>query len=236
MTNDHINRQAIVLFIALLIPLAFAAGRLTNAGGSNDARAEAVAIGEYRGGHAAEARPLFERLAEHGDATAAYFLGAMYQYGDGVERDAGKAVKWLSQAAEAGNIRGARQLGLLYLAGRDQVQDLAAARHWLRQAAAGGDAEAMRHLGDMNAVGLGAAPDPVAAYADYAAAATLGDPVAARRRDDQAGRLSAAQQTDGEQQARQLVQTDKPAAPPAMSGSPATTSAPTPLPAAASPG
>ena len=223
MTNDHINRQAIVLFIALLIPLAFAAGRLTNAGGSNDARAEAVAIGEYRGGHAAEARPLFERLAEHGDATAAYFLGAMYQYGDGVERDAGKAVKWLSQAAEAGNIRGARQLGLLYLAGRDQVQDLAAARHWLRQAAAGGDAEAMRHLGDMNAVGLGAAPDPVAAYADYAAAATLGDPVAARRRDDQAGRLSAAQQTDGEQQARQLVQTDKPAAPPAMSGSPART-------------
>jgi TPR repeat protein len=40
--------------------------------------------------------------AERGDAAAQYSLGRMYEYGDGVEKDDGRALSWLRKAAQQG--------------------------------------------------------------------------------------------------------------------------------------
>ena len=40
--------------------------------------------------------------AEQGDATAQYWLGWCYEYGQGVAKDEKKAVEWYTKAAERG--------------------------------------------------------------------------------------------------------------------------------------
>lgn len=211
MQLDDNRRPMVAVGLVMLIALAFTAGRLTDGRfAANPKHEEAVAIQAYRQGDTTDALPVFEQLAKKGDATAAYYLGEMYQYGDGTPRDGAQAVKWFTQSANAGHVPAARQLGLVYLNGTDQVQDLAAARKWLGMAARQHDPMALRHLGDMNAHGLGAPADPVAAYADYAAAAVLGNTYAGNLRDELAARLSADQQAAGQKQADTLVATAKP--------------------------
>jgi TPR repeat protein len=210
MQLDDNRRPMVAVGLVMLIALAFTAGRLTDGHfAANPKHEEAVAIQAYRKGDTNDALPLFQRLAKQGDPTAAYYLGEMYQYGDGTTRDGAQAVKWFTQSAKAGHVPAARQLGLIYLNGTDQVQDLAAARTWLDQAAHHQDPMALRHLGDMNAHGLGAPADPVAAYADYAAAAVLGNTYAGNLRDELATRLSAEQQAAGQKQADTLVENKK---------------------------
>jgi len=207
------QRPMITAGLILLISLAFAAGRYGGQRPEPPNRDEALAIEAYRQGDTRAALPLFERLAAGGDANAAYYLGEIYQYGDGVARNGGEAVKWLLRSAKAGDPRAARQLGLAYLEGTDRLQDLAAARRWLQQAAGRGDAQALHRLGDMNARGLGAPADPIAAYADYSAAALLGDRNAAALRDGEAARLGVEQQAEGRRMAEGLVTAAPEAAP-----------------------
>jgi TPR repeat protein len=222
MQYDDNRRPMMTLGMLMVIALAFAAGRMTVGHlAPNPKHEEAVAIQAYREGDTGDALPLFKQLAGKGDPTAAYYLGEMYQYGDGTPRDGAQAVKWFTQSAKAGHVPAARQLGLVYLNGTDQVQDLAAARKWLGMAARHHDPMALRHLGDMNAHGLGAPADPVAAYADYAAAAVLGNTYAGNLRDELATRLSTDQQAAGQKQADTLVAGAAPNATAATTATPA---------------
>ncbi len=148
---------------------------------------------------------LYSKLAKQGDTAATYRLGEMYHYGLGVKADAGKAVKWLTQAAAAGNTDASRQLGLLYLYGDITVQDFAKARKWLGEAADAGDITALRSLGEMNQHGLGGPADPVKAYAYYAAAVVRNDGNGTAMRDKLEQTLSADQQKQGQAAARQIL-------------------------------
>ena len=160
---------------------------------------------EFKRGEATGAFPIFKKLADKGDKKAAYYLGEMYQFGDGAKVNGDKAIHWLSVAATAGNVNAERQLGLLYLDGVVTVQDFSKARKWLDAAAQQGDEVALRNLGDMDKNGLGAPTDPVMAYAYYSAAATRGYRHASAMRDQLAASLSPERQRAGEKKAQAIL-------------------------------
>ena len=78
-------------------------------------------------------------LAEHGDATAQFALGARYATGEEVKQNYSEALRWFSKAAEQGHVTSQATLGAYYWAGRGVPQDLSKAYFWAFLAQAGGD-------------------------------------------------------------------------------------------------
>lgn len=79
------------------------------------------------------------RLAERGDATAQFAIGARYATGDDVTQDYSEAMRWFSRAAEQGHVVAQATLGAYYWAGRGVAPDLVKAYFWSVLAQAGGD-------------------------------------------------------------------------------------------------
>ena len=79
------------------------------------------------------------KLAEKGDATAQFSMGARYATGEDVPQDYAEAVRWFSMAAEQGHVVSQATLGAYYWAGRGVPQDLIKAYLWSVLAQAGGD-------------------------------------------------------------------------------------------------
>src|ERR1700674_1628725 len=79
------------------------------------------------------------KLAEHGDPTAQFSVGARYATGEDVRQDYAEAVRWFSMAAEQGHVVSQATLGAYYWAGRGVPQDLVKAYFWSVVAQAGGD-------------------------------------------------------------------------------------------------
>lgn len=202
----NINKQLLILAGLGALAVGYFAGhasvlKLDRA----PSRIEAIAVKDFQEGYDTQAFKLFTKLAGKGDKTAAFYLGQMYEFGDGVAVDRQQAVKWLSIAANAGNVGASRQLGLLYLDGIAGIQDFSKARKWLLAAADTGDGTALRSLGDMNREGLGAPADPVTAYAYYSVAAIKGNGYGTTMRDKLASSLSADQQRKGQDKARAIL-------------------------------
>ena len=84
------------------------------------------------------------KLAEQGDATAQFSMGARYATGEDVPQDYAEAVRWFSLAAEQGHVVSQATLGAYYWAGRGVPLDLGKAYFWSVLAQAGGD-EASRY-------------------------------------------------------------------------------------------
>ena len=78
-------------------------------------------------------------LAEQGDPTAQFSIGARYATGDDVPQDYAEAVRWFSKAAEQGHVVSQATLGAYYWAGRGVPQDPVKAYFWSVLARAGGD-------------------------------------------------------------------------------------------------
>lgn len=74
-------------------------------------------------------------LAKQGDATAQFFLGSMYDDGQGVIQDYKAAIKWYKLAAEQGHDYAQLRLGLMYANGKGVLQDYTRAHMWLNIAA-----------------------------------------------------------------------------------------------------
>jgi putative methionine-R-sulfoxide reductase with GAF domain len=79
------------------------------------------------------------KLAEQGDPTAQFSMGARYATGEGVPQDYSEAVRWFSMAAEQGHVVSQATLGAYYWAGRGVPQNLVKAYFWSVLAQAGGD-------------------------------------------------------------------------------------------------
>ena len=77
-------------------------------------------------------------LAEQGDARAQYYLGLLYENGDGVHRDYEKAREWYEKSAAQGEANAQFYLGLLSAFGRGGPLDLAQAHMWYSLAAGKG--------------------------------------------------------------------------------------------------
>lgn len=83
-----------------------------------------------------------EPIAAAGDATAQYYLGVLYDHGEGVVRNYKTAVGWYEKAAAQGHRDAQFNLGMIYYNGAGAAgdpgavaQDKAAAAPWLDQAA-----------------------------------------------------------------------------------------------------
>jgi uncharacterized protein len=122
----------------------------------------------------AQARKLFERAAQAGNARAAAELMALSSNG-GAPTDPAEARALLTKAAEANSAEAQYQLGIMYAEGTGGPKDDAAARALFEKAAAQGHAEALDWMGAYALSGRGGPQDTKAAKEYYAKAAALGN-------------------------------------------------------------
>ena len=74
-------------------------------------------------------------LANNGNTVAQSNLGAMYQNGLGVAKNAKEAVKWYRKAAEQGDVLAQSNLAFMYANGHGVAENDAVAVNWYRKAA-----------------------------------------------------------------------------------------------------
>ena len=88
-------------------------------------------------------------LAEQGDARAQFYLGVLYENGDGVPEDYEKAREWYMKSAAQGEANAQFYLGLMFAFGRGGPLDLVQAHMWYSLAAGNGHARAALHRNDL---------------------------------------------------------------------------------------
>lgn len=150
--------------------------------------ADAYVKGDY-----ATALRLLRPVADQGDASAQYFLGLMYQRGNGVPQDYTAAVKWYRKAADQGYALAQNNLGFLYVNGTGVPQNYAEALKWYRPAADQGLALAQYNLGIMYENGDGVPVDHVSAYMWFSLAAAQGLQEATKNRNVMAHQMTPAE-------------------------------------------
>jgi len=89
----------------------------------------------------------YMKLANEGDADAAYSLANAYRNGQGVTKDPVQGAKWMLEAAEKGNVDAQFQIGYMYSVGEGVQQNDAEAVKWYRKAADAGDSWGQNNLG-----------------------------------------------------------------------------------------
>jgi TPR repeat protein len=94
-------------------------------------------------------------LAEQGNAEAQFFLGSMYDLGQGVPQDYKEAVRWYRLSAEQGHANAQFNLGVRYGNGQGVQRNYKEAAKWYRLSAEQGYAAAQTNLGVMYDSGQG---------------------------------------------------------------------------------
>ena len=141
-----------------------------------------TAVAAYDRGDIEAAYQAFRRLAKSGHLRAQYFLGRLYERGEGVARDPVEAARWYRGAAQAGDAEAQFGLATLYEQGRGVPADDDMAYRWYSAARARGHPKAgaaIERLLDRRSanrptdVGLSGIDAALAAYErrDYALAA-----------------------------------------------------------------
>ncbi|HKO29776.1 MAG TPA: tetratricopeptide repeat protein [Nitrospiraceae bacterium] len=100
-------------------------------------------------GDFAKALREWQPLAERGDARAQFYLGMLYENGDGVPEDYGKAREWYEKSAAQRDANAQFYLGLMSAFGRGVPLDLVQAHVWYSLAADNGHARAALHRNDL---------------------------------------------------------------------------------------
>jgi putative methionine-R-sulfoxide reductase with GAF domain len=141
------SRSRNVLLIAAAITIVFVVLWLLGTwGGNRPHRATTVLSSEQAKpvpqappASAAADFPSLRRLADQGDSTAQFAVGARYATGEDVPQDYAEAVRWFTKAAEQGHVGAQATLGAYYWAGRGVPVDLTQAYFWSLLAETGGD-------------------------------------------------------------------------------------------------
>jgi len=188
-TLKHIL-AAVVLLLSFAAPVA--AGPFEDAVAARD-----------RGDYATAVR-LLRPLADHGEAPAQRYLGAMIRNGEGVRQDTAEAVKWYRKAADQGDALAQRYLGASFLNGDGVPLNYAEAVKWLRLAANQGESAAQVLLGLMYTKGnMGVLQDYVLGYMWFNLAAAQNEENAAGARDETASLMTPAQIAEAQKLARE---------------------------------
>ncbi len=124
----------------------------------------AEGLAASRAGDYESAFQQLEPEAKRGNAEAQYHLGVMYDAGQGVPQNAGKALRWYLNAAELGHKQAQYNAAVMYNEGRGTAPNPTLALQWFSKAAQQGFADAQFSLGVMYANGA-------AVKQDYAQAA-----------------------------------------------------------------
>jgi localization factor PodJL len=156
---------------------------LREAAASGDAAAQyVVALRYLKSDNAAEAARWLERAASAGLAPAQYRLGAMYERGQAVAKDLGRARSWYQSAAEKGNVKAMHNLAVTASARDGGTADYALAAKWYGEAASYGLPDSQFNLGILAEHGLGQEQNAATAYKWFSLAANAGDKEATKRR------------------------------------------------------
>ena len=115
------------------------------------------------------------KRAERGDAQAQWELGIMYHEGQGVPKDAAKAIEWIQKAAAQGVAKAQFSLGGMYRYGSGVSKDAAKAIEWYQKAAAQGGADAQHNVGQIYYNGEGVLKDVAKAVEWFQKAAAQGE-------------------------------------------------------------
>ena len=84
----------------------------------------------YDAGNYQQAMAYWLPLAEKDHAEAQLFLGVLYRYGLGVDRDPARSAYWYERAANNGDIDAQNEIGLFYELGWGVRQDVWVAESW----------------------------------------------------------------------------------------------------------
>lgn len=135
------------LCLTLLLPL-LATGQdsVRNDWLRNPAMGNYKAYAEFKMANYAQARLVWQTLAEVGNGDALFNLAILAEDGLGEPRDMAKAEGLYTSAARAGNFKAQYRLGMLYSAGELLPYDPLKARTFLTLAAQGGDRDAKNAL------------------------------------------------------------------------------------------
>lgn len=132
---------------------------------------EAQANEAYQKGDYAQAHAIWQHLAENGDGQAMNNLGVLFDLGQGVDMDEGRALYWFARSASAGHPSGMSNYGRMLEQGRGIDANPQEAARWFDLAARQGQPEAQYNLGLMYESGHGVPQDHKAAAAWYSHAA-----------------------------------------------------------------
>ena len=100
-----------------------------------------------------KAVPIFQRLAQGGNADAQCNLGVCYEKGQGVTKDYTQAVYWYRKSAEQGDAHAQNNLGVCYKYGQGVSKDMVEAGRWYKLAADQGDEDAKKQYMELYAQG-----------------------------------------------------------------------------------
>ena len=129
------------------------------------------------------------KVANDTTARAAYFLGRIYAYGQGVPRNITESLNWFTKASDLGSVDAENELGLLYTGIGGFPRDDSSSATWYRKAADHGDAQAQDNLGSLYEYGRGVPQDYAEAYFWYSLGAAQ-IPAFSRDRDNVASNLT----------------------------------------------
>lgn len=97
-----------------------------------------------------EAQRYYRLAAELGHPKAQFFLGNMFEFGEGVPQDWEIARGWYERAAKSGELNAQMNLARILETGRGGVKDVEQAATWYLEAAKRGDAQAATNLAFMH--------------------------------------------------------------------------------------
>ena len=163
---------------------------------------EDVMAANSKGDYTTELR-IVRPLAESGTAWAQFFLGMMYQHGQGVIEDYAEAGKWYRLAATQGEALAQYNLAVMYGKGQGVVHDEKEAAKWHRQAAEQGYPASQYALGLHYFLGLGVLEDAVRAHMWFNLAAVSGNESAQKNRDLAASTMTPQQIGEAQKLARE---------------------------------
>lgn len=89
-----------------------------------------------------EAYGWIKKSAEQGFPQGQYYLGQLYERGQGCQPDQQAAIFWYKKAADSGNVEAARKLGAIYNYGKGVEKNESEAIHWYQKAGKLGDTNA----------------------------------------------------------------------------------------------
>jgi TPR repeat protein len=95
----------------------------------------------------AKALEWYLKAANQGHAQAQNNIGALYAFGQGVEKSITKAIEWYTKAAKNGNVYAQKNLAHIYHTGNGVQKDEDKAIEWYTKAAQQGNADAQWRLG-----------------------------------------------------------------------------------------
>lgn len=114
-------------------------------------------------------------VAEQGNVEAQYYIGYIYQNGQGVNEDQQQAAKWYLKAANGGYGPAQSKIGFMYANGHAFTKDYEKAAIWYRKAAEQGNLTGQKELGVLYFNGNGVKKDYAQAKNWLQKAADQGD-------------------------------------------------------------